>query len=262
MKPVSRRRFLGSAVAAPLGVQTALAGLVTTDRLPSALPSSVPCLLVDCGKHCLLPESLAGFEHGLNAASIPYHRVTPDAIQPAGIIIVPSALLPSEEFAARLSSYCRLGSTVVYESGAAFATVEAFRNERRLLKTHLEMGLQTPVDLWDNAVYRALGQPAPPYVHYHWPARTMVRDFSRAVPVYGSGTGALEVALKKLAYDFDRKRSIAYVCGFPVARRSRLGRGDVILLGSPLGPHLGIGDREAQALFESILSQSSLNPSS
>jgi hypothetical protein len=144
---------------------------------------------------------------------------------------------------------------VVYESGAAFATAEAFRNERRLLRIHLEMGLQTPVDLWDNTVYRALGQPAPPYVHYHWPELTIVRDFSRAVPVYGSGTGALEVALKKLAYDFDHKRSIAYVCGFPVARRTRLGRGRLIFLGSPLGPHLGSGDREAQALFESILSQ-------
>lgn len=254
MKPVSRRRFLGTAVAAPIGVQAALAGLAATDRSPSVLPSSVPCLLVDCGEHCLLPESLAGFERGLNAASIPYHRVAADAIEPAGIIVVPGALLPSEDFAARLSSYCRLGSRVVYESGAAFATVEAFRNEQRLLKTHLEMGLQTPVDLWDDTAYRASGRPAPPYVHYRWPARTMVRDFSRALPVYGSGAGGLEVG--KLAYDFDRDRSIAYVCGFPVACRSRQGRGEVIFLGSPLGPHLG-SDREAQALLSEFVRQAS-----
>ena len=259
MKPLSRRRFLGTAVAAPLGVQSALAGLAAADRSPSALPSSLPCLLIDYGKHCVLPESLAGFERGLQAASIPYRRVTADRVQPAKIIIVPGALLPSEEFAARLSRYCRLGSTVIYESGAAFANGAEFRNEQRLLKTHLEMGLQAPVDLWDDTTYQASGQPAPlPYIHYHWPARTMVRDFSRALPVYCCGDGRLEVTLRqKLAYDFERNRSIAYIRGFPVARRSRLGQGNFIFLGSPLGPHLYSGDGEAQALLQAVLSQSS-----
>jgi hypothetical protein len=90
-----------------------------------------------------------------------------------------------------------------------------------------------------------------PYVHYNWPAKTIVRDFSRALPVY-DGASSQGSDLNRLAFN----DSIAFLRGFPVSRRTRIGAGEFIFLGSPLGPHLGGSDREAQALLEALLRRS------
>jgi hypothetical protein len=239
MKPVSRRKFLGTAVLAPLAFHTRL----TRFALASQIRDRV--LLIDARERCTLPESLAGFARGLEASSIPYRRVTLDSIEPAGFIVMPGAVLPSSELAATLAGLARRGSTAIYESGAAYADEAAFRTEQRLLGAHFQLRVQAPLELWGGK--RDGPATSPPYVHYDWPARIAVRDFSRAVPVTGA------VCDPSHPEDSGEAIKIASIGNHVVACRRRLGDGHFVYLGSPLGPHLGAGDREAQALLAALL---------
>ena len=239
MSAVTRRHFLASAAvvsALPLASRPCLARLVAAAPEESA-SISPDCLLVDTGEHCAIPESLAGFARGLEAASIPYRSAKATAIAPADFIIVPGAALHSNEFARSLRHLAELGSTVVYESGGAYADPEALRIEQKLVGSYLALAVKPPVNLWTEL--GSTPSACPPYVHYHWPMKASVRDFSRAIPS--------EVV--EASYG----RTIAEVGGLPVCCRMRLGKGELIFLGSPLGPHLGSVDREAQTLLEAFM---------
>ncbi|HZU24578.1 MAG TPA: hypothetical protein VFA04_03600 [Bryobacteraceae bacterium] len=74
---------------------------------------------------------------------------------------------------------------------------------------------------------------SPAWIRYTWPTDALIRDFGRACPVAGG-------------------RVIARLGDMPVAVR----RGRFIVLGSPLGPHLYAGDRDAHRLFEAFLRSS------
>ena len=271
MRLVSRRRFLGSAAVMPLAAHTCLAGLVEAPSQSTSDRVHRGCVLVDTGDHCTLPESLAGFARALEAASIPHRCIGPESIEPGGLILVPGAVLHSIALADTLGRLAKLGSTVVYESGAAYASPEAFRIEQHLLRAYFGMIIEAPMDLWPGAPSGAailaaaeggerLSEPpptTPPYVHYDWPSTTIVRDFSRAIP--------LSSAMMAFSRDAHRAfepaqapchRPIARIGDVPVCCRLRLGDGQFVFLGSPLGPHLASGDREAQALLQSFLSRS------
>lgn len=75
-----------------------------------------------------------------------------------------------------------------------------------------------------------------PYVDFVWPIATKVRDFSKVSPVAA-----------------DRGDIIATVDGIPVASRRRVGLGTLIHLGTPLGPALWFGDREARQWLEAVV---------
>jgi hypothetical protein len=126
------------------------------------------------------------------------------------------------------------GSTVVYESGAAYADSEDLAKERHLLRNHFGVLVDTPIDVWDPSA----ASDFVPYVHYHWPRQAIVRDFSRIIPVSGA------------------KQAFATIDRVRVAERVRLGAGEFIFLGSPLGPHLNIDDRDALALINAFASSS------
>jgi hypothetical protein len=251
MSMVSRRRFLGSAAALPLAFHTPLAKRIAATPSPEQPAIKPGCRLVDLQEHCVLRESLAGFARGLEAASIAY-SVTADALKPARFIVVPGALLASNELAATLSRCCKLGSTVIYESGAAYAGEEAFRTEQRLLRNHFDLAIDPPVELWD-ASESPLAN-ALPYVHYHWPCQVIVRDFSRAIPVAGTANvfGLMEAPY--IAYHHQATARIGKLC---VCSSSRAAKGEFVFLGSALGPHLVSGDREAQSVLRGLLASTS-----
>ena len=92
-----------------------------------------------------------------------------------------------------------------------------------MLAGHFGIRIQPPVDLWANGTA--------PYIHYLWPVREKVRDFSRVTPISGEG---LEI--------------IGSTGHLPVAAR----RGGLIFLGSPMGPALLAGDREAHSWFSAL----------
>jgi hypothetical protein len=231
--PLDRRRFLGITAALPLAISARALGstLVPLDEWPLDEWPRAECLLLDFGEHCALRESLAGFERGLAAASIRFHRAALEAIRPADFVSAPGAVLHSSASAQALRQLIDRGSIVIYESGAAYAEPEAFATEQQLLRDYFGLSVQAPVELW--AAWPGHGRPA--YVHYAWPARVMVRDFSRIIAVSEGGS------------------AVARLGDIPVASRVRLGQGAFIFLGSPLGPHLAFGDPEAQTLLQALI---------
>jgi hypothetical protein len=233
--PVSRRRFLGVAAAIPWAVRDGFARGPLTDRLagltaPRADSGAPRCVLADLGADCALPESLAGFERGLRAASVGFERVAASEISPARLILVPGAVLRSAGTAETLASLAAGGSTVVYESGAAYADSEGLASEQRLLARYFGVRVDAALDLWSLHEGVAFA----PYVHYAWPSKAIVRDFSRARPVRSAA-------------------AIAYCAGLPVACRGSAGRGTFVYLGSALGPHLSVSDPEALALLKGLV---------
>jgi len=231
---LSRRRFLEVSAAAPLALrQYARSGGADGPAEASQRskgPERSGCLLVDAGEHCALPESLAGFRRGLQAASIPFEEATVEAIRPARFLVVPAAALSAPGLAPALGRACRRGSTVLLESGAAYSEPTVVASDTELARRAFGLALGAPVGLWSS------GPRPPAYVRYHWPRTAMVRDFSRVVPI--SGADAV----------------IARLGGLTVACRRPLGGGTFVFLGSPLGPHLGCGDPESLLLLRALLS--------
>jgi len=237
---VSRRRFLEVTACAVPGAFAG--GRWMSD--PSSAPAAGPrCALVDLGLDCALPESLRGFARGLGAAGVPFQSLgverlgewVPSAASSlGGTLLVAGGVLRSPRVAATLSASVNRGATVVYESGAAYAGSDDFAKERHLLQEHLGVLVDGPIDLWDPSAKSDFI----PYVHYHWPRQAIVRDFSRMIPVARA------------------QQAFATIDRVPVAERVRLGAGEFIFLGSPLGPHLSFDDREALALMKAFVSGS------
>ncbi len=231
--PVTRRRFLGVAACAVPGALAGARLAAGTNRLNAALIArrNPTCTLVDLEGDCVLRESLDGFRRGLGASSAPFDLANADQMRRANLIVVPGAAPGLANLAPRLRDLAHDGATVIYESGAAYAEADGFGSERRLLARYFGIEIAPPIDLWPMTPGTAFA----PYVHYEWPGRVMVRDFSRATPVVGG------------------KGLFARLGEAPVAQRVQVGAGEFIFLGSPLGPHLWSGDREAQTLLEGFV---------
>lgn len=183
----------------------------------AALPGRTAWRVLDLGPDCILRESLAGFCR----TGIPAGRLPMDGQECPGYV-VPAAAGLAEGLAARLSLHVQKGGWLIFESAAGFGGFEA---QREQLARHFRLTVGPPVDLW-------AGGASVPYVDYRWPVRTKVRDFSSVIPV------AAEAA-----------EIIGTVGNIPVA--AHLGR--LVFLGSPIGPSLLAGDREAHLWFNALL---------
>jgi hypothetical protein len=124
------------------------------------------------------------------------------------------------------------GATVVLESGVGFVDAAEVRAHRAWLDQFFGVLAEIPVDLWAGKTLRG----RIPYVDYLWPRPTKVRDFSRIIPI-SPKVGQV------IARADDR----------PVALRRMIGRGNLVFLGSPLGPALYAGDREAHRWLQDLL---------
>lgn len=100
-----------------------------------------------------------------------------------------------------------------------------------MLRDAFQVHIESPIDLWPEAKGSAI-----PYVHFTWPVAATVRDFSRVAPL-ASGAGEI----------------IARVHGLVVGLKRRFGRGNLIVLGSPLGPALWAGDIEARQWLRAVI---------
>ena len=220
---ITRRRFLG----------------YTAGVLAAGLPGVSPevtrrgCVLLDLNGGGCFRESASGFESALTSAGAPWMRADARWMVPSrcALLIVPAALEIPPPAVRAIVSCLQAGASVIVESGAGFAANREFRAHRVALRDYLQLQIEAPVDLWpDNSSQRI------PYVDYSWPRPAKVRDFTRVVPL---GRQAGEV--------------IARVDGLPVALKRSSGRGNLIFLGSPLGPALWAGDAEARRwLFDCL----------
>ena len=84
---------------------------------------------------------------------------------------------------------------------------------------------------WGISIHQPVAVAGPAWVRFNWPIAAMVRDFSRVSRIRGGTV-------------------IARLNGMPVAVRT----GPLVVLGSPLGPHLYAGDRDARAWVEALSS--------
>lgn len=236
---VSRRRFLEVAACAVPGAFASVHWR-WPGRLSAAPAAGPACVLLDLGTECALPESLNGFARGLAMANVPIRSLPVERLTEllpstasllSDVILVPGGVLRSPGVAAMLRDLADRGSTVVYESGAAYAGSEDFAAERNLLQRYFGIRLEPPVELWDlDAALDFF-----PYVHYDWPERVAVRDFSRVIPLSSP------------------RRAFATLDRMAVAERVPMGAGEFVFLGSPLGAHVGSGDREARALLDGLI---------
>jgi len=156
---VTRRTFLGAAVAAPL----------------AASLGSWRGAAVSGGLRCVLPESAAGFE-GVRSRD-----------RTDGVVVFAGVTGWDDSIPRRVHD----GALVLFESAAGFGHPEAFESQRRGLARSFGLILDPPRSLWSS------GQ-GPGYVDFDWPHRARVRDYSSCVAVEGGRTvarlGAMPVA--------------------------------------------------------------------
>jgi len=231
----SRRQFLSAASGA--GLALVARGVADVSRETGAPQTGFDRVILDLGGGCGLRESLAGYQAALAGAGFGVVRVPPTETMPARTIIVPGCVRLHPAEARALAASLSQGAMVLIESAAGFADGADgpdFEHHREQLCSHFGLAVEAPVDLWRPE--RVGGTARVPYVDYVWPVAVKVRDFSRVVPVE---SGAAKPA-------WQRGAIIGWTNGRPVAARRRVGRGTLVFLGSPLGPLLGWGDREAR----------------
>ena len=231
---VTRRQFLtisGSAAFLSLEPRTRPSGQGLSGR---------DCLILDLKEHCSLPESLRGYQAcladlGLHPVTVSLEMLSKLLVQ-ARQVIVPAAAAIEPAQARQLVSFLENGGSILLESGLAFVEPAIWDAQRRLFRAQLGLSIQPPVQLRPSA--EAHG--CVPYVDYVWPWATKVRDFSRVVPVFAQ-----------------RREVIAQVQGMSVGVRRKVGKGTITVLGSPLGPVLRAGDREARRWLGEVMSVAS-----
>lgn len=195
-----------------------------------ALRARVPRRLAiwDLEKDCGLPESVRGFQAALKRA-----QVVQRFPGSAGILIVPGVLTLRPRSVRQLQGFAAGGGSVVLETALPFGTAAKFVELQGVFSREFGIDIDRPLDLW-----RRPGLVGLPYIEYHRPVSVLVRDFGWAVPVLASG------------------RPLATVQHQTVAARYPFGRGEINLLGSPLGPVLLSGDREGSQWLEAFTTRS------
>jgi hypothetical protein len=244
---ISRRNFLSVA-----GTVAALSPFrsVRFNTLDPRPKFALDCAVIDLGAQCSLRESLQGYQAMLAGK---YHHLSLAeliSLDRCRVAIVPGVGRLDAVFTSALSGLLKAGATVLFESGAGFLSPCEFISHQKTLHQYFDITIGRPVDLWSRSVDHASNKPrsirnprsrqdnppSAPYVHYRWPSETKVRDFSRAMTVSAPMGNA-----------------IAKVGDLPVAWKTRVGRGTLIFLGSPMGPALRAGDSDAHNWLHSVI---------
>lgn len=184
-------------------------------------------MLLDLKRGCSLPESLAGYEAALRDCGVEVLRLSPPELPQADLYCVPAAAELHADFMRGLRVRVEAGSSLLLESGLAFTKPAAVAGQRSLLLEAFGVSFHAPVTL--DLSCRV------PYVDLFWPRPAKIRDFSRLVPI--SAPDAQVIGQHRQ---------------WPIALKRELGKGTLIMLGSPLGPALWTGDREAKSWLRAL----------
>lgn len=189
-------------------------------------------LILDLGPHCSLRESLSGYAGALERGAL---RTDVSSLSPSAVLIVAAAVEIPPATVKAITGSLEAGGLVVLESGAGFASERDRSRHRDMLRDVFQVHVASPIDLWPEAKGSAI-----PYVDFTWPRAAKVRDFSNVVPL-ASVAGEI----------------IARVNGIVVGLKRPFGRGNLIVLGSPLGPALWAGDIEARQWLRAVGAENS-----
>lgn len=251
---ISRRNFVGTAGCAAAGALCAFPSLsLTAATGDSRSMRGMPCSLLDLKSNCVLPESLDGYRLALGDEHRLLSELDLDSLEAHRTIVVPAAGTMESSTLNALAAALASGSTIVWESGAAFLSASGFAAHRAILAEQFEISIGQPTELWPSRNLKRSarensarpgrtsqkGHDTVPYVTYRWPHETRVRDFSRAIPV-SANSG----------------RAIAHLGKIPVAWSKPIGRGTFVFLGSPIGPAMRAGDAEAASWLRAVISES------
>lgn len=186
------------------------------------------CVVLDLGEACALPESLQGYAAVLGGRNI---RVLDQARKwksPCRVAIAPAVGALDEAAGEALRGLLQSGTAVLLESAGGFCGRTEFAAHQQILSRCFAVHVDAPVNVWSqNETVR--------YVHFDWPIQATVRDFSKVVPVLA---GDAEV--------------IGKIEELRIAFKRRVGKGQLIFLGSPLGPALRAGDIEAREWLSAL----------
>ena len=247
---ISRRHFVGAVTGAAATLWSFPP--VWLDTLGSRQERDLKCALLDLNSHCVLRESLQGYQAAL-AGEHDLFEAKLDARSRCRIAIIPGLGVMDPSVASSLAGLLEAGTNLVLESGAGFLSPPEFISHQKMLNRYFDIAIDPPVDLRpaesiDGSVFsrrsgrnpgkKLEGQRFVPYVNYLWPHETRVRDFSRVVP------------LSLVVGDV-----IGTVGTLPVALKRRVGKGTLIFLGSPMGPALRAGDPEARSWLRLVTSR-------
>jgi hypothetical protein len=220
------------------------------DALCSSPERALDCALLDLDTHCVLRESLQGYQAALGDKYNHFPEAGLNSKRPCRMAIVPGLGSMDPAMAETLSSLLDAGTHVLLESGAGFLNPADFTAHQKMLYRYFDIEIGAPVELWsrqsaEDALFRHRPQRQPgkklnspesiPYVNYSWPRQTSVRDFSRVLPVSAK------------AGDI-----IGRVGVLPIALKRRTSGGMLIFLGSPLGPALRAGDPQGRSWCLSV----------
>lgn len=243
---ISRRNFLQG--------MTASAGTLWSSRatgLHRPAVRELDCVVLDLKLHCVLRESLQGYQAAFSGEP---HDLSADRLDSrwrCRMAIVPGLGTMDPAIGRMLLDLVQEGTRLVLESGAGFLSPAEAAAHRRMLGRCFELEVAPPVDLWsrklaDDGFFPSRtgphrrktidGHQAIPYVRYVWPRETMVRDFTRVIPVSANG-----------------REVIGWAGSLAVASKRSVGKGTLIFLGSPLGPLLRASDPEARSWLESVV---------
>jgi hypothetical protein len=241
---ISRRGFLGTTAGLAISVPALTGRVLERSTLQSQSPpleadsrEAATCVLLDSSTP--LRESIAGFQATLAAAGSRFITASSNMLldlQMPRVAIVPGFVMLEPFAVSWLAAVLEAGGLVVIESGAPFTEKPAVAWHHDLLSSEFGVDLRPPVNLWEEGGNRVPYADRVPYVDYVWPITTKVRDFSRITPLRNESAGV-----------------VARAGSLPVALRRKVGRGTLIFLGSPLGPALLAGDREARGWLREAL---------
>jgi hypothetical protein len=225
---VSRRKFLGSTAVCSAALLSVSKGWTSFSLQPR---QDLDCLIVDLQDGCSLQESGHGYESALATAGVGFARVLPGMALKCRTVIVPAAAQIGEGLAHELLKFLENGGSLLLECGLGFVDGSIFEAQRGFLLSHFDLSIEPPVHVLTRQDHHYV-----PYIHYLWPIKVSVRDFSRVVPLSGH-----------------RANWIGWTQELPVALRRNIGKGMLTFLGSPLGPALLAGDLQASQWLYKLL---------
>lgn len=174
-------------------------------------------LLLD-SDDCLARESAAGYRRALSGMG------------DAHTIIVPAISALSLAAATALRAKAQAARSVILESAFAFSDDTLMEQQCRIVRDVFGLPIQWPQEETGGAAS---------YIEYRWPVEVLVRSFGQPVYIRNGN-----------------QRDIAHHPGNRiVAARKSMGNGQVVFLGSPLGPLLLAEDREATLLVRRMITE-------
>ena len=143
---ISRRYFLGAAAGSAATLWSFRS--IGLEARGSSPERAHDCALLDLNAHCILRESLQGYQAALGDKYNHFPEAGLNSKRLCRMAIVPGLGSIDPAMAETLSSLLDAGTHVLLESGAAFLSPSEFTAHQEMLYRYFDIEVGAPVDLW------------------------------------------------------------------------------------------------------------------